>query len=209
MVSTRPRIERITSAAQSVFITMATEETLNLEQKLLILSKISDGFMLTDLAKSYRVSLSEIVRIKLDEAAIDALVNSSYFQVGESMSYRPGQSPRMQNILYAWYVAETKKRTLSNREICNKALEINKIVRENTKVFKATIPWCTVFKKRFNLNTINVDKLKENNKNDTFVRQEVMDTALTVVLREMGVDITQVIRKSYSIAIFFVVIYFT
>lgn len=154
--------------------------------------------MLTELAISYRVPLSEILKIKIDESKINALVNSSYFQAGESMSHRTGQSPRMQNILYAWYVAETKVRTVPNREICDKALEINKIVRENAKAFKATNSWCIVFKKRFNLNATKVNTFQEDYDIDAAtVRRKVMDAALAEVVYRMGVDITQVIIKSF------------
>lgn len=146
---------------------MTSEGTINLEQKLSILSQISDGFNSTDLAKDYEVDLSEIVETENEKAAIAELVCSSYFEAAELMPYRSSLNPRMENILYKWYMTESKVRSVINKNIRDKALELNRIVSENTRPFKASSKWCVAFKKRYGINNNNV------NNDDTHLEEEM------------------------------------
>lgn len=146
---------------------MSTEGTLNLEQKLSILSQISNGFKLTDLAKEYEVELCEIVETEAERAAISELVCSSYFDAAELMAQRSSLNPRMENILYMWYMTESKMHWVTNKNIRHKALELNRIVSENTRPFKASSKWCVAFKNRYSIDNNNV------NNDDTLPKEEM------------------------------------
>lgn len=168
---------------------MTTEGTLNLEQKLSILSQISNGFKTTDLAKEYDVDLCDIVETENERAAIAELVCSSYFQAAEEMPYRHSLNPRMENILYKWYMTEARERSVINKNIRGKALELNRIVSENARPFKASSKWCVAFKNRFSINT---NDNNDNNENTQPEDENDVEAAAVVQAESgFGADISQ------------------
>lgn len=99
-------------------------------------------------------TIQDIVSVESEREKFDKLTSSAYFKTGVEMTTRTGNNPRMENILYAWFMLESTKRKITNQIIKEKALEIHSIVNENTKPFKASDAWIHGFKLRFNIDLV-------------------------------------------------------
>lgn len=106
-----------------------TRRTFNLKEKQAILSNPNE-WNLSYMAERFRVSLQDIVSVESERDKIDELTCSDYFKAGEAMDTRTGNSPRMENILYAWFMRESKTHKITNQIIKEKALEIHRIVND-------------------------------------------------------------------------------
>lgn len=126
---------------------------LNLDEKLAVLIDLANpnGSKLSYIAERFGVGMPDIVKIEIERPKIHELVTSAYFNAGEEMPLRNGKNPRLENILYAWFMQESTTRWLTNRIIRYKALEIHAILNENSKPFKASEGWMTAFKARYKI----------------------------------------------------------
>ncbi|XP_055931423.1 2-(3-amino-3-carboxypropyl)histidine synthase subunit 2-like [Argiope bruennichi] len=123
---------------------------LSLKQKLEIVNRLDKGEKLTALAKEYNVGKSSVLDIKMRKDSLLKYVSS--FANAENMNMRKtmktSYNKELDQAVFEWYLTHTKKgKILSGPDICNKALEINKMLGGSSD-FKASYGWLKNFKYR-------------------------------------------------------------
>lgn len=107
--------------------------------------------------EKYKISEDCLLEIVAQKRKLVELVNSSYYGEAASMKLLNCMYPRMENILYCWYLLQNKM--FSVQALATKAKEILELTaetpawayRNNSTVFKGSKNWAYAFKTRYNI----------------------------------------------------------
>lgn len=133
---------------------MATPEPgtiLTFEDKVKILSYLMGGAKSEFIADLYSTTVAKINEISENHHQIIKVAH--YFNISQHFEMRRGIYPRMENVLYCWFI---EQENVSNVALSEKAKAILSILNErptlkNSSVFTASNNWIKLFKARYGL----------------------------------------------------------
>lgn len=134
---------------------------LSFQLKIQILNEFRDNLHLkpNDMAKRYNVHITQIMNLIERKDEILLMNASAWYQNALEMPLKTGKYPKMENILYQWYIAQPKEIKIINSALIDKAKQIITIINEPfVDNFRASSTWLNGFKRRFNIdqNKINL-----------------------------------------------------
>lgn len=128
---------------------------MNLPTKVAIVTELRNNVKLkpADQAARYSVSIEQIMDIVSKGDDILKMFKSACYQNALQMPIKKGKFPRMENVLYQWYLQQPARPKVTVKILTEKAIEIMRVLDETTAsgAFRGSSTWMTGFKTRFNI----------------------------------------------------------
>jgi len=119
----------------------------------MVLAALRELRPMSEISRAHQISPNQILLIASKEQSICELIRSEYFKLAEKMPLKNGTYPRMENILYQWYLKNPGN--YKSAEYVEKARNILSITEEKpirgSRMFVGTATWTSGFKKRYDI----------------------------------------------------------
>lgn len=132
---------------------------LSLPAKISILNELqtNPGLQPVDMVQRYCVSVDQINDIVLKRDEILRMFKSACYRNALQMPLGRGKYPKMENVLYQWYLEQPKKSRITRKMFAEKAIQILRVIGEPVKrTFCGSSVWMVAFKRRFNIEQPNL-----------------------------------------------------
>lgn len=138
---------------------------LTIKDKADILKKLSAGFSINSLAKSFSVHRSTITRVKRNEHTIKKFVAHSESGPGKRKTLKSSEFPKMERALFKWFATQRANNLpITSDMLKEKAKLFHAKIQEKSGGFHASNGWVANFKKRHGIRRLKICGEKLSNK---------------------------------------------